>query len=41
MDLRYYKQPVSELADLEQFDSILVCYSIGNFLTDANILWLR
>lgn len=41
VDLRYYKQPVSELADLEQFDSILVCYSIGNFLTDANILWLR
>ncbi|MGN0978646.1 MAG: DHHW family protein [Faecousia sp.] len=41
VDLRYYKQPVSELAEQEDFDDILVCYSIGNFLTDANIVWLR
>lgn len=41
IDLRYYKQPVSELVAQEGFDDILVCYSIGNFLTDANIIWLR
>lgn len=41
VDLRYYKQPVSQLARQEGFDNILVCYSIGNFMTDANIIWLR
>lgn len=41
IDLRYYKQPVSQLVSQEQFDNILVCYSIGNFLTDTNLVWLR
>lgn len=41
VDLRYYKQPVSELIARENADDVLICYSIGNFLTDANIIWLR
>lgn len=41
VDLRYYRQPVSELIAQEQFDQILVCYSIHNFLTDTNMIWLR
>ena len=41
VDLRYYKQPISELVTQENFDNILICYSIGNFLTDTNISWLR
>ena len=41
VDLRYYRQPVSQLVAEECFDDILVCYSIGNFLTDTNIVWLR
>ena len=41
VDLRYYKKAVSELAAQEGFDDILVCYSLGNFMTDANIIWLR
>lgn len=41
VDLRYYVGSVSELAAQEGFDEILVCYSIGNFLTDANIPRLR
>lgn len=41
VDLRYYRQPVSQLAAQEGFDDILVCYSIGNFLTDTNLVWLR
>lgn len=41
VDLRYYRQPVSQLAAEEGFDDILVCYSIGNFLTDTNLVWLR
>lgn len=41
VDLRYYKGSVSELCAQEQVDDILICYSIGNFMTDANIIWLR
>lgn len=41
VDLRYYKQPVSLLASQENFDDILFCYSVGNFMTDTNIVWLR
>ena len=41
VDLRYYKQPVSQLLQQQDFDHILVCYSLGNFLTDKNIIWLR
>lgn len=41
VDLRYYRQSVSQLLSQEAFDNILVCYSIGNFLTDTNLAWLR
>ena len=41
IDLRYYRQPVSQLAAEESFDDVLVCYSIGNFMTDTNLVWLR
>ena len=41
VDLRYYKEPVTELLAAEGFDDVLICYSLGNFLTDANIIWLR
>ena len=41
VDLRYYKEPVSALAAQEGFDDILICYSIGNFLTDTNLIFLR
>lgn len=41
VDLRYYKKPVSELCKAEGADNILVCYSLHNFLTDTNVVWLR
>lgn len=41
IDLRYYKKPVSELVASDGFSDVLICYSIGNFLTDANVIWLR
>lgn len=41
VDLRYYKQPVSQLIASEKIDDILICYSISNFLTDTNLVWLR
>lgn len=41
VDLRYYRQNVSVLAEEENFDDILVCYSCANFLTDTNLMLLR
>lgn len=41
VDLRYYRQAVSELVSQEPFDDILVCYSCANFLTDTNLMLLR
>lgn len=41
VDLRYYRQAVSELVEQEGFDNILVCYSCANFLTDTNLMLLR
>lgn len=43
VDLRYRNvmTPVSQLLEQEDFDHILVCYSLYNFITDANIPLLR
>jgi len=41
VDPRYYKEPVSELMKQESFDEVLICYSLSNFLTDTNLVWLR
>ena len=41
VDLRYYKNPISELYAQEGFDDVLVCYSLSNFMTDTNLVWLR
>ena len=41
VDLRYYRDAVSQLLILGEFADVLVCYSLGNFLTDSNIPMLR
>lgn len=41
VDLRYYKKPISELCKSESVNNVLICYSLHNFLTDANIIWLK
>lgn len=41
IDLRYYRQAVSEFVKQEGFDDILVCYNCSNFLTDTNLMLLR
>jgi len=41
VDLRYYRKPVSGLLLEGGFTDVLVCYSIGNFMTDSNIAMLR
>ncbi len=42
IDLRYFKTTAaSKLIEQEGFDEILICYSIGNFMTDKNFTFLR
>lgn len=41
VDLRYYKQPVSALCRQEDFDRVLVCYGLHNFMTDQNLVFLQ
>lgn len=41
VDLRYYREPVSLLLAEGDYNDVLVCYSIGNFMTDSNIAMLR
>lgn len=42
VDLRYYKSTApSVLATQEEFDRVLVCYGIGNFMTDTNFAFLK
>ena len=41
VDLRYYKQPISELLASGEFTDVLMCYSLSNFMTDANFPWLK
>jgi hypothetical protein len=40
VDLRYYRLPVSELLAAEDFDRVLILYSVGNFMSDSNIVKL-
>ena len=44
VDLRYCqdpRNPVSKMVLEGEYTDILVCYSLGNFLTDENFAWLR
>ena len=41
VDLRYYKKSISELALHGGYDNVLILYSLNNFLTDSNIIWLE
>lgn len=41
VDMRYYKLSVSQLANQENVDEIVVMYGIDNFITDTDIVWLK
>lgn len=44
VDLRYCqdpRNPVSDMVLAGAYDQVLICYSLGNFLTDDNFVWLR
>ncbi len=40
VDMRYYKQNVSQMVATEQPEQVVVLYGIDNFLTDTDIVWL-
>ena len=40
IDLRYYKLSVADYLAQNQIDTALVLYSVANFSTDTNLLWL-
>lgn len=41
VDLRYYKNSVSRLCQAEEIDRVLVLYSLNNFLSDRNLVFLQ
>ena len=41
IDLRYYKESVSDLCEQEGIDDVLVLYSISNFCTDTSLAFLE
>ena len=40
VDLRYYKNSVSQLVKSGKYDEVLVIYGIDNFATDTDLVWL-
>ena len=40
VDMRYYKQSVTELMEKEGFDRVLFIYSVDNLATDTDLVWL-
>lgn len=40
IDLRYYRLSVAEYADENEIDDIVISYSVQNFVTDNNLLFL-
>lgn len=41
VDMRYYKNSVSELVKSGKYDRVLVIYGIDNFATDTDLVWLK
>ena len=40
IDLRYYKLSIQEYIQQNEIDQALVLYSVPNFVTDSNLLWI-
>lgn len=41
VDMRYYKQSVSQIAKTEKADRVVVLYGIDNFATDTDLVWVE
>ena len=40
VDLRYYKLSIADYIAQNGIDQALVLYSVPNFVTDSNLLWI-
>ena len=40
MDLRYYRRSAAQYAEENGIDSIAAVYSVPNFITDSNLVFL-
>ena len=40
LDLRYYRMPVAQYAQANDMDAVFVCYSVDNFQSDSNMIYL-
>ena len=40
VDLRYYKNSISQLVKSGKYDEVLVIYGIDNFAADTDLVWL-
>ena len=40
VDMRYYKQSVSQIVRDEEAEQVLVLYGIDNFSTDTDLVWV-
>ena len=40
LDLRYYKLSIADYIAQNGIDQALVLYSVPNFVTDSNLLWI-
>lgn len=40
VDLRYYRTPIAMYAEMAQVDEIFICYSIENFVKDADAVFI-
>ena len=41
VDMRYYKNSISDLVKSGKYDRVLVIYGIDNFATDSDLVWLK
>jgi hypothetical protein len=41
VDLRYVTSPVNTLVDLSEVTDVLFLYSVENFTTQDNMMWIK
>ena len=41
IDLRYYKNSLTELAEQEGIDQVLFLYGLDNMVNDTNFVWIK
>jgi hypothetical protein len=41
VDMRYYKNSISDMVKEGNYDQVLVIYGIDNFATDSDLVWIK